>query len=390
VFTAGTLSTSYAESINSCLRKIGLHALGTSRLDSILKLRNYCKACNHSIKQCSKERRLLLDTYLQPAAVKVVSNGVLRHQAKQIERAEKQCSVLEENGASFTVQEIIERKLNKKLLIRRIAERRITWNEETNEVSCSCNALVYRGMPCIHIALVAVHKNYKIPLSCFNTRYCYLHDDLPHPQQGEGSHPPSPQPDQHHPDKPGDDARDVVEFIPSHEQHITEAYINAKFGDEESIRIRGEIRSLELLVLSELKPLTGLQGILDRLKSIRTSVKKEIDSLSLDNVAERRRQVPVVPHASQKNNNTSYKDVAEKVAQASAEAVLRNNISDQITSPRAKRRKHPPTQLSTLRARTSTDGTTVERAIAADQTTGSNQTSALVVQQGTEDFSLCG
>jgi len=172
VFTAGTLSTSYAESINSCLRKIGLHALGTSRLDSILKLRNYCKACNHSIKQCSKERRLLLDTYLQPAAVKVVSNGVLRHQAKQIERAEKQCSVLEENGASFTVQEIIERKLNKKLLIRRIAERRITWNEETNEVSCSCNALVYRGMSCIHIALIAVHKNYKIPLSCFNTRYC--------------------------------------------------------------------------------------------------------------------------------------------------------------------------------------------------------------------------
>jgi len=56
VFTAN----SYTESINSCLRKIGLTALGTSRLESIFLLRSYCKSCVPVIKTYSKERRVLL------------------------------------------------------------------------------------------------------------------------------------------------------------------------------------------------------------------------------------------------------------------------------------------------------------------------------------------
>lgn len=187
VFTAGTLSNSYAESINSCLRKIGLTALGTSRLESIFLLRNYCKSCVPVIKTYSKERRVLLEKYMQPDVIDVVSNGVLRHQAKQIEQVEKICKILQEDGSIFTIEEVIEKKLTKDSLIRRKAKRHVSWNG-TGGVSCSCNGLVYRGMPCMHISLIAIAKNFKIPLACFNKRYCY---EIPDVRQPENSLPES-------------------------------------------------------------------------------------------------------------------------------------------------------------------------------------------------------
>ena len=47
----------------------------------------------------------------------------------------------------------------------------VTWNTEAGNVQCSCNKLVYRGMPCSHIIHVAEEEKRKIPLQCFNHRF---------------------------------------------------------------------------------------------------------------------------------------------------------------------------------------------------------------------------
>jgi len=194
VFTGGTLSNSYTESINNCLRKIGLTAF-SSRVESLFALRNYCCAEVHCIKSYSKDRKMLLERYIKTKALNVVSNGVLRHQAKQLERAEMVCSLKTEAGSNFTVLEKIEKMLNKSLKITKTATRVVTWENTSDKVLCSCNALVHRGMPCMHIAFVAKLKNIQIPKSCFHDRFCYLEQVIssePVPPDAPRSPPDTP------------------------------------------------------------------------------------------------------------------------------------------------------------------------------------------------------
>ena len=325
VFTAGTLSNSYAESINSCLRKIGLNALGSSRLNSIFALRNYCESSVHSIKLYSKERRVLLERFMQPRVIEVVSNGVLRHQAKQLEETEKTCRLVGEEGSSFTVQEVIEKMIRKDIKIRRTATRLVTWDEESGRVSCSCNGLLYRGMPCMHISLVAITKNFKMPLECFNERYCYLHPRprLPEPENFAQSHPPPPDHDQHSPDE----ARIEVDIVPGPEQHITEAFLNARFGDDDSMRIRGEVRALKLLILRDFKPLCNLDEVRQSIQSFRDSIKAKINELRQG----REPQGVVIPHPERRNRNDSYITVPQKVARACAAAMADTDEPNSMT-----------------------------------------------------------
>jgi len=271
---------------------------------------------------------VLLERFMQSAVMQTVSNGVLRHQAKQIEQTEKKCRITSESGSTFVIKEVIEKKLSKDWIIRREAQRIVTWDVETDDVSCSCNSQVYRGMPCKHVALVAIEKNYQIPLSCFNKRYFYSYlpfslpegdhcADSPRPPASP-SRPPSPQ-EPHPPDEAN------VEFIPGPEQHITEAFINAKFGDEDSIRIRGEIRSLEIYILSVFKPRTNLAEVLDTIRTMKSSIQARItESHSENDVQES--QV-AVPHASHPIRKNSYKEVPLRVAEACAEAMKRNDPS---------------------------------------------------------------
>lgn len=164
VFTGGTLSNSYAESINNSLRKSGLIAFGTSRIDSIFALRKYCQASLHSITQCSRERQQKLEIYMQPDVIKFVSNGVLRHQAEQLDQAEEntRCKIVavQEEGqlSKYTVEEKITKHINKNWVLSKTVIRGVKWNRETDTIECSCNALTYRGMPCIHISRVAIEK----------------------------------------------------------------------------------------------------------------------------------------------------------------------------------------------------------------------------------------
>jgi len=139
VFSGGTLSNSFAESINSCLRRVGLTVFG-SRLDSMLILRNYCTSYTTSVKRYSKERELLLKQHMQPDVMKCVSNGVLRQQAKQFEQLmtpkivvkergelveEYACKIEKEEGSSFVVEKTIQKGLSKVLLIQRKTQRKV-------------------------------------------------------------------------------------------------------------------------------------------------------------------------------------------------------------------------------------------------------------------------
>jgi len=243
---------------------------------------------------------------------------------------------------------VIEKQLNKAWLIRREARRVVNWNEGTKEIRCSCNSLTYRGMPCIHIALVALLKKYQIPLKCFNKRLCYLMQQKPGPPklaQCESSPPssaalppPISQQDLH-------PACDKTEFVSGPELHITEAFLNAKFGDDESIRIRGEMRSVEMMILQQMKPLTNLQQVLDTIQTIKRSLQAKIDQLSEG------REVPtsVVTHALAPNRRNSYKTVPMRVAQACGEAMKRNNPSTPTQEAKKRNTQHEGTAEDVVR-----------------------------------------
>jgi len=139
VFSGGTLSNSFAESINNCLRRAGVTVFG-SRLDSIYILRSYCNSCITSVKKYSKERQLLLENYMQPDVMKCVSNGILRQQAKLFEQLitpkiavkkrgesvkEYACKIEKEEGSSFVVEKTIQKGLSKVLLIQRKTQRKV-------------------------------------------------------------------------------------------------------------------------------------------------------------------------------------------------------------------------------------------------------------------------
>jgi len=318
VFTGGTLSNSYAESINSCLRKAGLNAF-TSRLNSIMALRNYCTACTRSIIGYSRQRRLLLDHYMKEGVTDTVSRGVLLHQAEQLEEAENICTLLSEQGSSFVVEELIQKKIQADLLIKRRAQRRVTWNEATEMISCSCNGLVYRGMPCMHIALVAKEKDYKIPLSLFNSRFWY---QVPVALPVEpGARPLLPPPEQPPlPSEPSDNARFEVVTVSGSELHITEAFMNERFGDEKSIRARGDMRAIELLFLTQVLPYSTDEERQEITDQIRSVVESAADRLQ----GGRREQQVLVPHAARRNRKTSYMTVPRQLARATGEAIERH------------------------------------------------------------------
>jgi len=133
---------------------------------------------------------------------------------------------------------------------------------------------------------VAHTKKYKIPLSCFNKRFCYLHHSADHSSEeahcssSQDAHSANSSPEQdlprqqkelHHPDK----TNGAIEVIPGPEQHITEAFLNARYGDDESIVIRGALRSLELMVLGEFKSRANLQDALNMINSMSSGVDEE-------------------------------------------------------------------------------------------------------------------
>ena len=131
---------------------------------------------------------------------------------------------------------------------------------------------------------------------------------------------------------PAEETRDVIQVIPGPEQHITEAFLNARYGDDESICIRGALKKLELLILGGYKPLVNDKDVVIRvINSIYGAVKEEIHELSSGT---EETQV-VVPHPEKPIGLSSYKTCPWKVARACTEAMKRDR--PQNVSPQAKK-----------------------------------------------------
>jgi len=81
-----------------------------------------------------------------------------------------------------------------------------------------------------------------------------------------------PEQDQPHPD-------DEIEIIPGSEQHITEAHLNAMFGSDEEIQLRGGIRRLELTFLGRYSPLSNSKEAINVINYFRDIVERKIDEL---------------------------------------------------------------------------------------------------------------
>ena len=184
-----------------------------------------------------------------------------------------------EDGSSFTVDELIRKEIQTNLIIQRHAMRHVIWNRATEEISCSCNGLVCRGMPCTLIALIAKTKEYKIPLSLFNPRFCYLSPVAgPAEPVQPANPPPPPSSEQHlHPSDPSDEVR--TEVVRGSELHITESFMSEHFGDERSIRVRGEMRAIEILLLDEITPFVTDDDLTETMSEIRRLLERKAERL---------------------------------------------------------------------------------------------------------------
>ena len=78
------------------------------------------------------------------------------------------CQIVAEEKDVVAVAEDVTIHIQKNWAISRKAITRVTWKQDQDYVHCSCNKLVYGGMPCIHIIHVALERGKKIPLFCFN------------------------------------------------------------------------------------------------------------------------------------------------------------------------------------------------------------------------------
>ena len=172
VFTGGTITNNYAESINRRLRDIGLCTQST-RFDAILRLRGFCKFPQAKNVRLSPESLLKLNDLMQEDVIRVVSNNVLMKQLQLVEEASKKCRITGVRDNRFIVSEDVTISIGDKYETSGEAQATVEWIDTTDleYVSCSCNRLVYQGMPCMHILHVAQEQKKRIPLLCFNDRF---------------------------------------------------------------------------------------------------------------------------------------------------------------------------------------------------------------------------
>jgi len=145
VFTGGTVTNSYAESINKRLRDLGLTTDGDI-FDCVLRLRGYCKYPPVIETALTVEDKKRLQQLMQADVVNVVSNNVLKQQCSLTKSAREKCEIVAEGKNVFVVTEIVTIPIKNGWAITRKARADVTWNEDRNYVHCSCNRLVYQGI----------------------------------------------------------------------------------------------------------------------------------------------------------------------------------------------------------------------------------------------------
>ena len=240
VFTGGTLTNSYAESVNNRLRRYSLSPV-CKRKDLITLLRNYFTC------QVRPERQTFVPNkttkqVMDDDVLRRISAGVLAGQQQMLKQANT-CQVSSANTQLLKrVVKVEEEKnivLNTGFVLKITKHHTVTWFNADKRVHCTCNALTYKGMPCLHITCAAQTTKSKIPLSCFNPRFYrvqlissedqYQHDpdetslQLPHPEET------------------------TFEVVDADTLHITDAWLNSMYNDPDSVELRGHVQVLETL-----------------------------------------------------------------------------------------------------------------------------------------------
>ena len=291
MFTGGTLTNSYAESVNNRIRryKLTFHARSS---DKIPLLRNYCKYQAKPVKDSFHPNEDLLKI-MDDEVLQKITHGVLATQQKLIKKAKQTCTVI---PPSTTAPNVISVK---QILAERNQE--YLWNFQYNNTSanlcCSCNALEHNGMPCVHIVALALHDNvkYKIPYSYFNKRFNKdTTQTLAEPVEEQA------EPEQEHrPCQPK--KRIIVPEVDADSQHIVAASINAVYNDENSMKIRGMIQMIELATLKLVEAGMPVKKVMKHLRQIHRQIEDKTITLN-----RRKNQTGVIPHAKRRNRARSY------------------------------------------------------------------------------------
>ena len=167
LFTGGTVTNSYSESINSVLRDAGLRT-DFSLFFVIQATVNFFQENRHPtvwpFSPNNDTLAVLPDTVLQ-----TVSNGVLDIFQSSLREASRSCSFVKCNPESATVRETVSFRESRLKTVTKDVDWEVTWKNDVP--SCSCNKLVYCGMPCMHIAYHALNVGKSIPLCCFHKRF---------------------------------------------------------------------------------------------------------------------------------------------------------------------------------------------------------------------------
>ena len=176
VFTAGTVTNSYSESINSILRSAGLKT-GFTMLTVLRYLQNFSVHHNCRTKHRFRPNAELLSIIGNDIIDNVTAGALCRFKQKAFNPA-KMCTVTKQDGTQVIVKEKVVVGVRIRLFNlkgRRRISKNINWRVKWSGgiPVCSCNGCVYSGIPCAHIVRCALHYHLKIPLQCFNPRFYY-------------------------------------------------------------------------------------------------------------------------------------------------------------------------------------------------------------------------
>jgi len=176
VFTGGTVTNSYSECINNLLRRAGL-TVRHPMLTVLRYLHNFCVQQNH---KCVGPFTITpkLRGIIGIDVLNTVTAGALLKVKSISQKASRLCEIVNSSMDEATIDERIRFRLRRR---RRTFEKHVLWHVDWKNDApvCSCNGLVYSGIPCKHIIAFALKINRLIPLTCYNPRfYIKNYDDF--------------------------------------------------------------------------------------------------------------------------------------------------------------------------------------------------------------------
>ena len=320
VFTGNTLTNSYAESVNGQLRA---NQIDTSEplIHQIKRLREFSvQTLQRLDTPITPHPDLML--ILAPETITALSNGMLKCLNGQITLAKSNCQRIGQFGATSMIEERVTCIANGIEL-----EKRTTWNVTWDgecAPNCTCNCIVYGGMPCKHIIWVAIHSGQRIPVQCFHQRF--LVQQLPLlpvvPEQApEEAIVPELPPEEMvasqtiqslAPDNEGELIQAAADSY-----HAEDFSLSAKFNNPRSCLIRAKIQSVEreLLESSIFAP--------EATEALTDDILRMVSERTQEIAAQHHATIGKIPHSQVKNTPRSYKTTPQKVRKLREKALKR-------------------------------------------------------------------